>query len=80
MKPIILLAALFFASPALATEELLSEDGTILKLENTEDAIATPLIPPAKLNPSAVEDVMEDINSDPFGRACSSSKVQKPSS
>ena len=79
MKLIFAVIALAAAHPLHATDILLSEDGTILKLENTEDALApsTPLI---KKLPVVIESEEDESSSDSETRACEQSSHPNPTS
>ncbi len=79
MKLLTLCAALSLAQPVFAADVLLSDDGTVLKLENTEDVAGENQTP---VKPKLIENIEESdaYSTDPFGRACDKSNAYKPTS
>jgi hypothetical protein len=76
MRPLLILAARLIATPIYAADEVVNNDGTVLNIENTKDAIATETAPPTKLEGSSDSDLLVEPTNSPFGRSCSHTKIQ----
>jgi len=71
MRPLLILAALLIAAPVYAAENIVSDDGTVLKIENTEDAVAAENAAPTKLEGSSDSDLLDEPSEHSLGQGCS---------
>lgn len=70
MKLFVLLAVLGLATPVTAAEEVMSDDGTILKIEKIEDALSDDTGTPAQLHGGTDKTTLPKSMDLPLGLKC----------